>query len=97
MKRGRGNKTPVEAIDKMVALYEAGFTGSAIGSKLGCCQSNVFKYLSERGVDMSRKIQADESYARLAKNLREEGLSWKMIVRKIGFSESTLRRAVKAL
>jgi len=97
MKRGRGNKTPEEAIDKMVALYAAGFTGKAIGSKLGCSPANVFKHLTARGIDMSRKVQAGEQYGLLAKKLRDEGLCWKMVVRRIGFSRTTLRRAMAAL
>lgn len=97
MKRGRGNKTPEEAIDKVVALYAAGFTGKAIGSKLGCSPANVFKHLTARGIDMSRKTQAGETYALLAIDLREEGMCWKLIERKIGFSRSTLVRAIKAL
>jgi acyl-CoA-binding protein len=88
-------KLGTEFIDEMKALFARGYSTGAIGEKLGFHRSCVHRRLHEAGVDLGgpgRKTQITDEYMDLVREMKADGLCWRVIAAKIGFSERQLQK-----
>lgn len=88
-------KLGFEFVDQMKDLFARGYSTRAIGEKLGFHKSCVHRRLQETGIDLGgpgQKIQITDDYMDLVRAMKSEGICWREISKKIGFSERQLQK-----
>ena len=95
----RGSRLTVD-IDEARRLHEGGWTWERIADHLGVSQTTLFSRMRGEDTGDSRPTEVVRSGAgpvrriavdmKEARRLRERGLSWKEVGRRLGVSESTL-------
>lgn len=79
----------------MVKLSMSGYGTRSIAQRFGISAATVRRWILEAGFDMGgpgRKLQITAEYTEICKSMREQGLEWEDISKKIGFSVRQLQR-----
>jgi hypothetical protein len=80
-------------VTELTAAYEAGTSTPELCRHYGLSKTAVLKLLREAGVKMRRQGLSEEQIE-IAVQLREQGLGYSEIARRIGKAKSSVRAAV---
>lgn len=82
-------------VERMVWMYGRGYSLGTIAEQLGVHRETVRRCMLSLGIDTNlhnRKVAEAKKYSTMIHSLRADGIPWRSISDKIGFSERTLRR-----
>lgn len=98
MTSGRKPSLNPEQIQQALAQYNSGCKISDIAKGFEVCRATVLKYIRLCGERQERKGGAlkrvTTAHAVRAKELRSQGVCWKLINRELDLSEDVLRKAI---
>lgn len=89
-----------EQMPYVIAEYQRGRNTRCIADELGVSASTVVLALDAAGIDRRPRGAVKlitQEVAQIAKDLKATGLAWRWVAKRTGFSETALKRAVRAL
>lgn len=98
-KPGRPRCLTDEQVIYAIAQYKRGRSMPNIGREFGVSAATLGTYFEEAGIARRPRggtLQVTPDITQLAKGLRDKGLSWWDIAQVIGFSETILKKHVRA-
>lgn len=79
---------------QMAEMYGRGYSSRQIAKKFGWSAATVRRWLGKLGMDLGgsgRKIQITDEYVEITREMRSQGVEWKEISKRIGFSVRQLQ------
>ena len=98
-KPGRPRRLTDEQVTYAIAEYKRGRSLPNIGREFGVAAATIGTYFEEAGVARRPRgsaMQVTPEITEMATRMREKGLSWWDIAQVIGFSETILKKHVRA-